>query len=568
MSEAAKKRKVPPTVRIALAALALMLAALAAAAGGKLWWSAAQPALDPAAAEEPGRWIAAVDPDKARFVPGEPVTIRATLNRDPEKALTGRLVFAVKQAGKEVARFATDDVRLEAGAGAQTVETVWNPPEADYQGYLVEAYFVSGRRTLDHRNTAVDVSSDWSRFPRYGYVTDFPEMTAEEIRDVIGRLNRYHINGLQFYDWQYKHHQPLAGTPEQPAESWPDIANRPVFFDTVKEYIDAAHERAMMAMNYNLLFGTYTFADKDGVKPEWGLYTDTERRQQDGHPLPQTWATGKILLVNPANPEWREYLFREEEKVFRALPFDGWHVDQLGDRGIRFDYDGRPVYLDETYAPFLKAAKEQLGVRLVMNAVNQYGGVGIAKEAPVDFLYTEAWPPGLGTYGMLKRIVDNGRFLSDHAKNMVIAAYMNYQAAERPGEFNPPSMLMTDAVIFASGGAHIELGDTGMLGKEYFPNKNLKMTAELEEALLDYYHVLTAYQNWLRDMDVREIDREAEAQDVELSKQDRRGTVWYFAKEKVPTKCCTCSTSPRIRRTCGATITGNTPSRRSLRILK
>jgi dextranase len=530
MSEGKKTRKLPPPALLVFAVLVVALAAVLAA--WLLRKDAAQPAADPAAAAEPGRWIAAVDPDKARYAPGEPVAFRVALNRDPDQPLAGKLVFVAKQAGRTVDRFTVEDVRLEAGEGTAEAEAVWTPPEADYQGYLVETYFVSGRRTLDHRNTAVDVSSDWSRFPRYGYITDFPDMTPEEIRSVIARLNRYHINGLQFYDWQYKHHQPLAGTAEEPAERWPDIANRPVYYDTVRGYIDAAHERAMMAMNYNLLFGTYTFAEKDGVKPEWGLYTDTEHRQQDGHPLPQTWATGKILLTNPANPEWQDYIFREEENVFRALPFDGWHVDQLGDRGIRFDYGGRPVYLDETYVPFLKAAKDRLGVRLVMNAVNQYGGVGIAKEAPVDFLYTEAWPPGLGSYGMLKRIVDNGRYLSENTKNMIIAAYMNYRAADRPGEFNTPSVLMTDAVIFASGGAHIELGDTGMLGKEYFPNKNLKMTAELEEALLDYYHVMTAYQNWLRDTDVREIDRDAEADGVELSKQDRPETVWFFAREK------------------------------------
>jgi len=462
------------------------------------------------------------------------VTFRVTMKRDPARALTGRVVFVVKEAGRETDRFATDQVSLAPGEGTVEAEAVWTPPDADYRGYLVEAYLVSGGRTLDHRNTAVDVSSDWSRFPRYGYITEYPEMTPEEIRAKIAWLNGFHINGLQFYDWQYKHHQPLAGTVENPAPSWPDIANRMVFFDTVKGYIDAAHERAMMAMNYNLLFGAYTFAEKDGVKPEWGLYTDTRHERQDGHPLPQTWATSRILLMNPANPEWREYIFQEEEKVFRALPFDGWHVDQLGDRGLRFDYNGNAVDLEKTYVPFLQAAKERLGVRLVMNAVNQYGGLQIAKEAPVDFLYTEAWPPGLGSYGMLKRIVDVGRNVSEHTKNMVIAAYMNYRAADRPGEFNTPSVLMTDAVIFAAGGAHIELGDTGMLGKEYFPNNNLKMTAELEEALRDYYHFMTAYQNWLRDIDVREISRDAEAEGAELSKQDRPGAVWYFARQKGP----------------------------------
>ena len=34
------------------------------------------------------------------------------------------------------------------------------------------------------------------------------------------------INGLQFYDWQDEHDKPLAGTREEPAERWQDIAKR------------------------------------------------------------------------------------------------------------------------------------------------------------------------------------------------------------------------------------------------------------------------------------------------------------------------------------------------------
>jgi dextranase len=36
------------------------------------------------------------------------------------------------------------------------------------------------------------------------------------------------------------------------------------------------------------------------------------------------------------------------------------------------------------------------------------------------------------------------------------------------------SVRLTDATIFAAGGDHIKLGDTGMLSKEYFPSANLK----------------------------------------------------------------------------------------------
>jgi len=75
---------------------------------------------------------------------------------------------------------------------------------------------------------------------------------------------------------------------------------------------------------------------------------------------------------------------------------------------------------------------------------------------------------------------------------------MDYNLAENPGYFNTPGVLLTDAVIFSFGGAHLELGEH-MLGKEYFPNKNLQMRDDLKTAMVHYYDFLTGYQNLLRD---------------------------------------------------------------------
>ncbi|HVK46568.1 MAG TPA: glycoside hydrolase family 66 protein, partial [Pseudobacter sp.] len=60
------------------------------------------------------------------------------------------------------------------------------------------------------------------------------------------------------------------------------------------------------------------------------------------------------------------------------------------------------------------------------------------------------------------------------------------------------AVLLTDAVIFAFGGAHLELGEH-MLGKEYFPNNNLQLPDELRNALVRYYDFMVAYENLLRD---------------------------------------------------------------------
>ena len=129
----------------------------------------------------------------------------------------------------------------------------------------------------------------------------------------------------------------------------------------------------------------------------------------------------------------------------------------MGDRGELWNYDGNSVNLAETYPAFLKAAKQRLDVDCVMNAVGQFGQEFIAGEAPVKFLYTEVWGNHPG-YQNLKEIIEENSRFSGNRLNTVLAAYMNYHLSDAPGEFNTPGILLTDAVIFASGGSHLELG--------------------------------------------------------------------------------------------------------------
>ena len=127
----------------------------------------------------------------------------------------------------------------------KSINIAWNPPDDDYKGYMVEVYASKGIRVVDSRNTAVDVSSNWDRFPRYGYVAEYPKREKGETEKIIDNLNKYHINGLQFYDWQNKHHKPIPDTKDNTYSVWKDIANRDVYYDTVKNYIDAAHGKNM-----------------------------------------------------------------------------------------------------------------------------------------------------------------------------------------------------------------------------------------------------------------------------------------------------------------------------------
>ncbi|MFY9152096.1 MAG: glycoside hydrolase family 66 protein [Prolixibacteraceae bacterium] len=372
----------------------------------------------------------------------------------------------------------------------------WETPATDYRGYIAEVYSTSNGTETIYSTIGIDVSSDWKKFPRYGFLSKFPQLSDTEINGVISNLNRYHINGLQFYDWHNKHHKPLPLIGTTPASAWKDIINRDIYFSTVQKYIASAHNYNMKAMFYNLIYGAWDNAEADGVQKEWYVYTDNTHANRDFHPLSAPFLSN-IYLLDPSNPAWQQYLEIENRKVYQFLDFDGFHIDQLGDRGARYKYDGTFLNLSLTYRSFIDAVKADEPLKdIVMNAVAQYGQKGIA-ESSAGFLYTEVWSP-FDSFSDLANLIQQNNTYSNNTKNSVLAAYMNYDLANNKGFFNTPSVLMTNAVIFAFGGAHLELGEH-MLGKEYFPNSNLSMKDDLKSTLVNYYDFLVAYQNLLRN---------------------------------------------------------------------
>lgn len=377
-----------------------------------------------------------------------------------------------------------------------SAEWTWVVPSDDYKGYMVDVYETVNGEEKVYANIAVDVSSDWAKFPRYGFLSDYGRISNNQIDMNIETLNRYHINGVQFYDWMYDHQRPLAGSVENPAASWPDLIGRTNYLSTVQAYIGAAHSKGMKTMFYNLAFGALKNAAADGVKEEWYLYKDKNHNEKDNHHLDPPFRSS-IYLTNPANTEWQAYLSARNKDIYTVLNFDGYHIDQLGNRGTLYNYDGNEVKLNESYKPFIDAMKlAEPNKRLVMNAVSGYAQDHIAK-AKVDFLYTEVWSESKTFEALSQVILDNNKY-GNNTLSTVLAAYMNYDKSNNAGYVNAPGVLLANAVIFSFGGAHLELGEH-YLANEYFPNSNLQMKTALREALVNYYDFLVAYQNLLRD---------------------------------------------------------------------
>lgn len=375
----------------------------------------------------------------------------------------------------------------------------WTPPATDFTGYMVEVYIPKEDGSEEIRGTfAVDVSSDPAFFPRYGFVATFDGSKLQEgvIEEEMAFLNRCHINWVQFQDWHNKHHWPLGGTRDRLEDVYKDIANRDTYTEVIKRYISTQHGYGMKSIFYNLCYGVLDDAASDGVKEEWYIFKGQGHTDKDSHNLPSSWKSN-IYIVDPSNTEWQDYIGQRNDDVYANLDFDGYQIDQLGDRGDRYDYNGNKINMPKGYASFIGAMKAKHPDKaLIMNAVSSYGASQIAGTGNVEFLYNEVWGDQQNFSDLRTIVMANDQYSGGGMKT-VFAAYMNYNVADNKGTFNTPGILMADAVMFAVGGAHLELGDH-MLCKEYFPNSNLEMGEDLKTAMVRYYDFMTAYQNILR----------------------------------------------------------------------
>ncbi len=478
--------------------------------------------------------IADLYTDKARYAPGETVHGVFIFNEPAQES--GTVVITPRHLESPLA----DKLILPYTPGQQKISFDWQPPQDDYQGYLLTAELTNtAGQVLDTAQVAVDVSSDWTKFPRYGYLWDFTQGAQAE--EKISALNKYHINGLQYYDWQYRHHIPV----KPDAEKWQDWSGRWIYGDVIKRYIAAAHEKGMVNLNYNMVYGankTY-LRDKTGVDPAWRLVKATGEdftcvmSESRG-------STGILQFFNILNEGWQEYIFKAENEAIAAMGFDGWHGDTIGENGrmqtpegnpLGVDEDGRPIhYVKDGYTIFLNKAKEALGGKyLVFNPV---GAQGIEKVnvSNVDVLYAEFWPwdknrwgQHYDTYNAIQRDIFAAAKESG-GKSLIVAGYVNYRA---PGEyFNPAAVLLMDAVVFASGGARIEVGNgDNMLSNEYFPGDEKKAMGEaLQTKVRRMYDFVTAYENLLRG-GPEPVQRDIALTGVRQSSLGAGDAVWAFA---------------------------------------
>ncbi|MEP6896003.1 MAG: glycoside hydrolase family 66 protein, partial [Chloroflexota bacterium] len=303
--------------------------------------------------------------------------------------------------------------------------------------------------------------------------TDFSVSRADP-ETVLKKLTPFHINGLQFYDWQYRHDQLLA-----PTEEYIDPLGREMSLASIRKLVEVAHQHGMAAMPYLAIYAAS--ADFWRAHPEWALYDEA------GKPI--AFGENFLGLMDPsAKSPWSGHLLAEGARTLQGIPFDGLHIDQYGDPKLAWDAQHNSVDISQAFVDFIQSASDQHNEKAILfNAVGNWPIEALAESA-VDFMYIEVWPPDV-EYRRLADIVLNAVRRS-HGRAVVIALYL---PANRP-----TNNLLADAVILACGGTRIELGeDARLLSDPYFP-KHEEIDSDFASTLRQFADFAVRNGEWLR----------------------------------------------------------------------
>jgi hypothetical protein len=330
--------------------------------------------------------------------------------------------------------------------GIATDILTWSCPNIDFKGYLVEAMLDNN----EVKTTAIDVSSDFTRYPRYGYSVDFDVgETTTESRELVEELARdYHITAVQYYDWMWRHEKAVPNV----ENAWADMFGNIISKDSILQRINSGHDFNIHAMAYQMAYMAREGYEDYGVAKEWGLYRSEEHNISYDPQDPSTIlnidqlnfpleGTPPVLLnvFNPQNASWQDLMIGQYIDAIDKLGFDCIHVDQMGSFWgdiDYFDYDGNHVDLGKTFSSFINRAKSLLTAHnpaqnyITMNMANgsipekdPFSTWDIAMNANTDFAFSELWE-NASTYNDLKNFIDWQRTQND-GKAMALAAYMN-----------------------------------------------------------------------------------------------------------------------------------------------
>ena len=408
--------------------------------------------------------------DKSTHTPGTQATITAEASGD------GTVHFSVSHLGVEVA---SGDATVENGKATWPYTT----PGDNNQGYLVTATGADGT----HAETALDVSSSWTRFPRMGYLSHFKptapagtdgNTTYESFlfvqpQDYINKLSQdYHINALQYYDWQYRHEQPVAtGDLENQWPLW--YANTYASKKTISDYVTDAKNANIGSLAYSMAYAANDGYDTNAIKDEWILRNDDGSYWRRG--LGNQWwvntpegtpkSENHMTMMNVNAQGWRDYITDQYVAQKDTFGFDGTHIDTLG-QTVKKDAAGNSVDLTDGLTALVNDTAAKTGTA---TGINLPDGAGTDKIGPssASYVYTELWDHN-ETNQQVATYLQGARNAAGNKPQIVAAYANNYDPTQSgrpavPTQDGPRIEAESDQAS-VSGGVHILSGDDSASG--------------------------------------------------------------------------------------------------------
>jgi dextranase len=423
---------------------------------------------------------------QAFYRPGESLRFHAEIeSTTPRRVAAGLNV--IRPDGRELRVNGAVDLDV----GVNEIDFAAKVPSPGRHGYLVELVVKDDRGHEARAFAATDVLKSWTDDPRYGFLSDFGP-NDRGIEERVARTTRFHLNCLQFYDWMYRHYRLLP-----PREQFTDALGRRLSLKTVRRAIDASHQHRVAALAYAAIYAAEPEFFQSHRK--WGLY------RPDG----SSYMLGKLFHLMDLAPDspWVRHMLSDFERTLKAVPFDGFHLDQYGFPRVGYDSAGERRDVGRDFASFIDAAAavtsgQSKDAGNIFNAVNAWPVEHVARREQVA-TYVEVWPPHV-SYADLVSIVRRCHELAP-GQPVILAAYASFLAAKPSPRAAAAGLALLSAVIFGAGAWHLLLGEgESALTHAYYP-KYARLSPVVARKLRRYYDFAVGYREFLRDPSLREV---------------------------------------------------------------
>ncbi|APZ33383.1 hypothetical protein BOH66_03135 [Microbacterium aurum] len=363
--------------------------------------------------------------------------------------------------------------------------------------------------------TAVEVTADPCSRLRYGFVASYEP--GKDVQSVVDLARRLHLNGIQFYDWAYRHADLLGG-----GEQYDDALGQRITLDTVRELVRALRGAGAASYGYAAVYA---------VGPEeWPQWRQHALLRPDGEP----YALGDFLFIlDPAAPAWLEHFTEDLRASVERVGFDGFHLDQYGYPKHAATPDGAVLDVADSFVRLVEAVRGRLPEsRLIFNNVNDFPTWDTG-SAPQNAVYIEPWKPVL-TLDALADVAQRARSVAG-GKPVVLAAYQHVYD-HSPAEAADRATALTMATLLSHGTTQLLVGEHGRLLVDPYYVRNHEAEPDTLEFLARWYDFAVEHDELLLAPGVVDVtasyvgdyndDLDVAYQDAVVSETAVAGSVW------------------------------------------